>query len=113
VKHLVNATQGRFRDLVCGALLTGCRYGEVIRTRVTDLNASAGTVIVRLSKAGKPRHVVLAAEGKALFDQSFGDCEARPTCDVPHLAHTYASSLAMKGVPMGVIARSSGTAIPG
>jgi hypothetical protein len=24
-KHLVNATQGRFRDLVCGALVTGCR----------------------------------------------------------------------------------------
>jgi integrase len=56
-KHLVNATQGRFRDLVCGALVTGCRYGELIRMRVTDLNASRREVIVRLSKAGKPRHV--------------------------------------------------------
>jgi integrase len=54
-KRLVNAAQGRFRDLVCGALVTGCRYGELIRMRVADLNASAGTIIVRLSKAGKPR----------------------------------------------------------
>jgi integrase len=38
-KHLVNATQGRFRDLVCGALVTGCRYGELIRMRVTDLHS--------------------------------------------------------------------------
>jgi hypothetical protein len=37
--------------------------------RVADFNALAGTITVRLSKAGKPRHVVLAAEGKALFDQ--------------------------------------------
>jgi integrase len=68
-KRLVNATQGRFRDLVCGALVTGCRYGELVRMRVADFNASAGTIMVRLSKAGKPRHVVLAAEGKRLFDQ--------------------------------------------
>jgi hypothetical protein len=37
--------------------------------RVADLNASAGTITVRLSKAGKPRYVVLAAEGKVLFEQ--------------------------------------------
>jgi len=68
-KRLVNAMQGRFRDLVRGALVTGCRYGELIRMRVADFNTSAGTVTVRLSKAGKPRHVVLADEGRALFER--------------------------------------------
>jgi integrase len=69
IRRLINATQGRFLILVCGALVTGCRYGELVRMRVADLNALAGTITVRLSKAGKPRHVVLAAEGKALFEQ--------------------------------------------
>jgi integrase len=68
-RRLVNATQGRFRDLVRGALVTGCRYGELTRMRVSDFNASAGTVTVRLSKSGKPRHVVLADEGQSLFEQ--------------------------------------------
>ena len=138
-KRLVNATQGRFRDLVCGALVTGCRYGELIRMRVGDLDASAGTITVRLSKAGKPRHVVLAAEGKVLFEQLtaglapqdviFRRDDGRPwgsshqqrplaegskiaELDPPAtfhiLRHTYASSLAMKGVPMGVIAAQLG-----
>lgn len=104
-----------------------------------DLNALAGTVIVRLSKAGKPRHVVLAAEGKALFDQLtaglapqaliFGrddggpwgpSHQQRPLAEASEIAkldppatfhilrHTYASSLAMKGVLMGVIAAQLG-----
>jgi integrase len=138
-KRLVNATQGRFRDLVRGALVTGCRYGELIRMRVADFNLSAGTVTVRLSKAGKPRHVVLAGEGRALFEQltagrapqdmifrrddggPWGPShQQRPLADASAIAkldplatfhilrHTYASSLAMKGVPMGVIAAQLG-----
>ncbi len=138
-ERFVNATQGRFRDLVCGALVTGCRYGELIRMRVTDLNVSAGTITVRLSKAGKPRHVVLAAEGKVLFEQltagrapqdvifrrddggPWGPShQQRPLAEASEIAkldppatfhilrHTYASSLAMKGVPLGVIAAQLG-----
>ena len=34
-----------------------------------DLNAEAGTVTVQISKAGKPRHVVLTDEGRSLFEQ--------------------------------------------
>jgi integrase len=138
-KRLVNATQGRFRDLVRGALVTGCRYGELIRMRVADFNLSAGTVTVRLSKAGKPRHVVLAGEGRVLFEQltagrppqdlifrrddggPWGPShQQRPLAEASAIAkldplatfhilrHTYASSLAMKGVPMGVIAAQLG-----
>jgi integrase len=138
-KRLVNATQGRFRVLVRGALVTGCRYGELIRMRVADFNASAGTVTVRLSKAGKPRHVVLAGEGRALFEQltagrapqnlifrrdddgPWGPShQQRPLAEASAIAkldplatfhilrHTYASALAMKSVPMGVIAAQLG-----
>jgi integrase len=138
-KRLVHATQGRFHDLVRGALVTGCRYGELIRMRVADFNTSAGTVTVRLSKAGKPRHVVLADEGRALFErltagrapqdlifrrddggpwgpshqqrplaEASAIAQLEPLATFHILRHTYASALAMKGVPMGVIAAQLG-----
>lgn len=59
-----NSCHRPFRDLARGALVTGCRYGELIRMRVAGFKPSAGTVTVRLSKAGKPRHIVLAGEGR-------------------------------------------------
>jgi hypothetical protein len=46
VRRLVNACAADFRDLVRGALLTGCRYGELIGLRASDYNADAGTVTV-------------------------------------------------------------------
>lgn len=141
IRRLVNATQGRFRNLVCGALVTGCRYSELARMCVADLSALAGTITVRLSKAGKPRHVVLAAEGKALFEQLTAGLAPQdvifrrddggpwgashqprtleqvsrvakldPPTTFHILRHTYASSLAMKGVPMGVFAAQLGHA---
>jgi integrase len=48
-------------------LETGARYGEVIRLRVEDFNRDTGTVAIRISKTGKPRHVVLTADGAAFF----------------------------------------------
>ena len=67
--RLVNACPSDFRRLVQGALLTGARYGELTRLRVEDFNATAGTVFIAESKSGKPRHVVLTDEGKALFTE--------------------------------------------
>jgi integrase len=67
--RLVNASQGRFRDLVRGALATGARYGELTRMRAADFSSDAGTITVRISKSGKPRHVILADDGRALFDR--------------------------------------------
>jgi integrase len=43
VRRLVNACAADFRDLVRGALLTGCRYGELIGLRAADYNADAGS----------------------------------------------------------------------
>jgi integrase len=66
-RRLVNACPADFRNLVRGALLTGCRYGELVTLQAADYNGDAGTVTVRESKAGKVRHVVLTDEGCSVF----------------------------------------------
>jgi integrase len=139
-RRLVNACDGAFRNLVRAALLTGCRYGELIRMVGGDFNNEAGTVTVRQSKAGKARHVVLTDEGRELFaalcrargnEEIFARddeevwkasqqqrrlqdaCERggiRPAATFHILRHTYASSLAMRGAPLGVIAAQLGHA---
>src|ERR1700676_1264033 len=63
-RRLINACPPDFRALVTAALLTGCRYGELTAMIVDDFNTDAGTVRVRTSKSGKPRHVVLTQEGR-------------------------------------------------
>lgn len=67
--RLRNASTGSFRDLIYLALLTGCRYGELIRFKVADYNADVGTLSVRIAKAGKVRHVTLTEEANAFVDQ--------------------------------------------
>jgi integrase len=68
-KRLLNASDPDFRILVQAALETGARYGELSRLTVADFNSDAGTIGVRASKAGKPRHVVLTEEGILFFRQ--------------------------------------------
>jgi integrase len=139
--RLVNATAPAFRPLVRAALLTGCRYGELINLRVVDFNPDAGTLAIRTSKSGKARHVVLTDEGRAffasatagkpsealVFTRSDGDpwrknhqqrpladaCKAAkisPAVSFHVLRHTHGSLLAMRGVPMAVIAKQLGHA---
>jgi integrase len=138
-QRLINACDKDFRNLVRGARLTGCRYGELTRLRVADYNREAGTVTVRLSKAGKPRHVVLNSEGRELFDalaagrsprdlifrrddggpwlasqqqrplaEASAHAKIEPPATFHILRHSYASALAMRGVPLGVIAAQLG-----
>ena len=52
-----------------GALETGARYGELARLTVADFNADTGTIAIRMSKTGKPRHVVLTDQGAEFFKQ--------------------------------------------
>jgi integrase len=66
--RLVNATVVDFRPMVRAALLTGCRYGELVAVRVSAFNPDAGTLAIRASKSGKPRHVVLTDEGRRFFE---------------------------------------------
>ncbi|MCU4161761.1 site-specific integrase [Acidiphilium sp. AL] len=67
--RLVNAADPGFRPMVTAALLTGARYGELVRFRVTDFNPEAGTLHVRTSKSGRPRQIVLTSEGVDFFRQ--------------------------------------------
>lgn len=68
-KRLLNACNPDFRSLVQAALETGARYGELAKLTVADFNPDVGTVNIRQSKSGKPRHIVLTDEGKAFFRQ--------------------------------------------
>jgi len=139
--RLINACSSDFRPLVQGALLTGCRYGELAALEVRDFNPDSGTVTVRISKSGKARHVVLTDEGKKFFkvttfNKQEGDlifthgddsvwsashqkrplaeacnhARIRPAVSFHILRHTHGSLLAMKGVPMPVIAKQLGHA---
>jgi integrase len=136
-KRLVNAAEPGFRELVHGALLTGCRYGELCAMRVRDFQR--GKVAVRDSKAGKPRDVVLSDEGVEFFQQVTAGrgrdepmfCRAgggpwkasqqarqmieacrRARIDPPvgfhQLRHTWASHAVMGGMPLMLVARNLG-----
>ncbi|CAK9252640.1 unnamed protein product [Sphagnum jensenii] len=65
--RLINACVSDLRAMVQAALLTGCRYGELVILRVSDFNPDTRTLAIRTSKSGKPRHVVLTDEAGEFF----------------------------------------------
>jgi integrase len=134
-KRLINACDPTFRPLVQAALLTGCRYGELARLTVADFNSDSGTLAIRTSKSGKPRHIVLTDEGQAFFGQLCAGRDSseallrgnwnkssqirpmRDTCahakitppiSFHGLRHTWASLAVMNGMPLMVVARNLG-----
>ncbi|HYD64139.1 site-specific integrase [Azospirillum sp.] len=64
-RRLINTCPPDLRRLVQLALLTGARYGELSAFDVRDFQPEVGTLHVRQSKSGKPRHIILNAEGTA------------------------------------------------
>jgi len=68
-KRLLNGCDPDFRLLVQAALETGARLGELVALQVHDFNPDTGTLAIRQSKSGKPRHVVLTEEGAEFFSQ--------------------------------------------
>jgi integrase len=68
--RLLNACDLDLRDLVRAALSTGCRYSELCRLEVGDLDLDAETIHVRISKSGYPRFVPLNAEALAFFERA-------------------------------------------
>jgi integrase len=136
-QRLINASDPLFRPLARTALETGARYSELARLRCSDFNIDSGTLLVRTSKSGKPRHIVLTEQGHQLFAQLTagrgGDdqiiagkwrrgTQARPmraACqragiDPPMsfhgLRHTWASLAVMGGMPLTVVAKNLGHA---
>jgi integrase len=74
-RRFLAACSAEFRPLAQAALTTGCRCGELVRLTVDDFKPASGTLHVRQSKSGKPRHVVLNDEGAAFFAAL---CAGRP-----------------------------------
>lgn len=66
-KRLLAECSPAFKRLVRGALETGARYGELCAFTVVDFSHNSGTVAVRQSKSGKPRHIVLTEDGIKFF----------------------------------------------
>ncbi|HEY9579680.1 MAG TPA: site-specific integrase [Rhizorhapis sp.] len=140
IRRLVNACDPAFRPMVQAALLTGARYAELAALEVRDYDPTSRTVWLRDTKAGNARVVYLEEEGMHLFeDFTFGKASteiifARPdgrkwgpsqqarrlatACETANLSktsfhdlrRTYGARLALKGVPMAVIAEALGHA---
>lgn len=70
--RLINAIQDPgFRRLVTAALMTGARYGELIRMQVADFDPNpngVASVLIREAKAGKSRRALLTEEGRGFFE---------------------------------------------
>jgi len=70
-KSLIEACRPDFRQLVIGALMTGCRYGELMRLKCKDYKRGehgSGSIYIAISKSGKPRTVQLTEAGTEFFD---------------------------------------------
>ncbi len=139
-RRLVSACNEDFRRLVQAALLTGCRYSELTRLRASAFNPDSRTVAIRLSKAkvrhvtlteeaalcftkwtrrrDPNEHVFLRHDGAVWgpshqqrpLEQASKAAGVAPPVTFHVLRHTHASQLAMRGVPMAVIAKQLGHA---
>ena len=132
-QRLINGADPAFRPMIQAALLTGARYAELCRLLVEDYHPDSKTIQVRVSKTGKPRHIILTDEGAAFFA---GICAGRPArepmlgkwkqsqqtkpmkvaCEragldpigIHGLRHTWASLSVMAGMELMVVARGLG-----
>jgi integrase len=139
-RRLVNACAPDLQRMVRAALLTGCRYSELVRLIASDFDAASQTLRIRLSK-GKARHVTMTDEaidcflgwtaalkpGQHIFLREDGKtwgkshqkrpleaaserARIEPYANFHVLRHTHGSHLAMNGAPMAVIAKQLGHA---
>lgn len=66
-RRLLNACEEDFRPVVRAALLTGCRYGELIALKVSHFDPDNGSVYIAAPKGGKPRHVPLTINPAIIY----------------------------------------------
>jgi integrase len=138
VAELIPHCEDSFRKLVQGALVTGCRYGELTAMSKLAFEPENGRVYVAESKNGEARYVDLNDEGVAFFAaQTAGRADFEPiflkangkpwmkseqkrpidaACEASKiegvtfhiLRHTYASHAVMNGVPIAVLSEQLG-----
>ncbi len=138
VDVLIPQCEDSFRKLVQGALLTGCRYGELAAMSKLAFERENARVYIAESKNGEARYVDLNDEGLAFFtaqtagradlDPIFLKANGKPwmkseqkrpidaACEASKiegvtfhiLRHTYASHAVMNGVPIAVLSEQLG-----
>jgi integrase len=138
MRALANAAEPSFRALIVAAMHSGARYSELARLVVEDFDPRADTLLIRSSKSGKHRNVVLTEEASAFFKKlcdgrapgeimlrradgrlwtpGAQDRPMRAACakagiervSFHALRHSYASNAAMDGVPSIMIAAALG-----
>ncbi len=132
--RLLNACESDFRLLVRGALLTGARYGELTTLKVSDftdtqtiyihqsksgkprhipLNEEGIKFFNQITTGKKSHELIFTRANGSQWKKNYqirpliAACtiaEIKPTITFHDLRHTYASALAMRGVPLQVIA---------
>jgi integrase len=138
MRALANAAEPSFRALIVAAMHSGARYSELARLTVEDFDPRADTLLIRTSKSGKHRKIVLTEEASAFFQELCAgrapheimlrradgrlwtpgaqDRPMRAGCAAAGiervsfhaLRHSYASNAAMDGVPSIMIAAALG-----
>ncbi|MDI9849550.1 site-specific integrase [Rhodoblastus sp. 17X3] len=66
-QDLQAAAEPDFRNLIRGALMTGCRYGSLRHMIAGDVDLDASTVKARVTKNGKPQVIPLTEAGRAFL----------------------------------------------
>lgn len=140
VKRLRKAVSGAFGDLVGSGLLTGARYGEIIKARVEDLDVRHGSIRLdgktgardcylgdealahfrRLAKNKLPGALLHIKEDGTRWKKSH---QMRPMNDAVRkaklprdtvfysLRHTHISRALLAGVNVQVVAENTGTSV--
>ena len=136
----MHATDDEFRPMVMAALLTGARYGELCHAKVRDFDRQSRTLWIAETKSGTPRAAYLDAEGTSLMEQAtigraadaflfergagqpwkqsqqlrrMADAFTRAgiaKTGFHDLRRTFGARMALRGVPMAVIAEALGHA---
>lgn len=79
VEALLKAARPDLRNLILGALYTGCRSGELRALRPSNFNYEPGTLFVHATKTSRSRNIVLAYEAIPFFERLvFGLAEKDP-----------------------------------
>jgi integrase len=137
-RRVVNGADPEFRPMVKAALLTGARYGELRHARVKDYDRQSKTLWLAETKGSEPRPAYLDREGVDLLEEATAGKEAEAliftrsdggqwgksqqlrrmaeafarakTAKTGYhdLRRTYGARLALRGVPMAVIAEAMG-----
>jgi integrase/recombinase XerD len=136
--QLIEHARPDLRDLILGALYTGCRVRELTNMLVEDVARNTFGVYIAPSKNRRPRYVFVPDEGMAFFlslcegkerhERVFQPMDGKPwtnrygvlfrrlvnKTDLPKatvfhsLRHTYASQMVQAGMSMVIIAKQLG-----